>query len=185
MKLHVETTRIDGVWRIAWERFTDNRGDVMPLFVKSGFPKAGLPALNLEQANLTTSYVGVIRGMHGEEMDKCLVVLAGKVYAVIVDARDDSPTKGEKLEVTLRPGEGLYVSAGMLNSFQCLEGVVIPPDHKPVSLYFYMFNNEWSPTMPGKSANPLLSGVEWPIPDRAIVSEKDASAGPLEEVLGE
>ncbi len=165
--LSVDETDLPGVWRLQWSPIADDRGSVQPIFVASQLRDSVLPPFTVAQTNLTRSTRGVIRGVHGEFMQKVVAVLAGRIYAAGVDLRTDSPTFGRHVEFDLGPDEGLFLSPGIGNAFQSTSD-------EP-SLYLYMFDQEWWPGMPGIHVNALDPdlAIQWPILDPQNLSEKD------------
>lgn len=162
-----EPTRIEGLWTTELKQFRDARGTIREAFRQSEFEAAGLPSLGRRpQTNATETVRGGLRGIHGEYAHKLVAVAAGEVYAVILDLRPDSPTAGEWEGFTLGPGQGLFVSSGLGNSFQTTSD-------EP-SQYLYQFAEEWAPDMPGVHVTPLdpALGIDWPL--EPILSEKDA-----------
>jgi dTDP-4-dehydrorhamnose 3,5-epimerase len=162
-----EPTRIDGLWTTQLKQASDSRGTVREAYRESEFAATGLPSLGARpQTNATETRKGGLRGIHGELAHKLVGVVAGRVYAVILDLRPASPTAGEWLDFTLGPGDGLFVSSGLGNSFQSISD-------EP-SQYLYLFAEEWVPGMPGVHVTPLdpALGIEWPL--EPILSEKDA-----------
>lgn len=178
--MKAETTDIEGLWRVQFKVIEDNRGSVMEFYRESDFAASGLPSLDARpQLNAPLSKKGTLRGIHGEFAHKLVAVAAGKVYAVIVDLRKDSPTTGKWQGFELERGQGLFVSSGLGNSFQSIS--------EEPSIYLYYFEKEWQPGMPGVACNPLDSelNIDWPIKEGEglIISEKDRNNPPLEEVL--
>jgi dTDP-4-dehydrorhamnose 3,5-epimerase len=120
-----------------------------------------------------------VRGMHGEDMDKLVAVVAGEAFGAYVDARADSPTYGNLETVALVPGTQILVPRGVCNGFQALA--------EPTQ-YLYCFDREWAPGMSGVAFTPLdpALAIEWPLPidpdDRAQISEKDRDAPPFKEL---
>ena len=176
----IEKTDIEGLWTVKFKVFEDDRGSVMEFYRQSEFEAAGLPSLGERpQINAPLTTKGGLRGIHAEFAHKFVSVAAGKVYAAIVDLRQDSPTKGQWQGFELSRGDGLFVSKGLGNSFQSVSD-------EP-SVYLYYFEQEWRPDMPGLSCNPLDEdlGIDWPIPlgQGMIISEKDRNNPPLKEVL--
>lgn len=176
----VTQTAIDGLYEIRYKVFEDDRGSVMEFYRQSDFESAGLPSLGERpQVNAPLSLKGAIRGIHAEYAHKLVSVSGGKVYAVIVDLRADSPTAGKWLGFELERGQGLFVSKGLGNSFQSVSD-------EP-SVYLYYFEQEWRPGMPGKSCNPLDPelGIDWPIKEGQgmIISDKDRANPSLKEAL--
>ncbi len=75
----------------------DNRGFFMETYTKRDFEKIGI---NYEfvQDNHSKSKKGVLRGMHFQTQhaqDKLIRVIKGKVYDVVIDMREGSPTFGK------------------------------------------------------------------------------------------
>lgn len=178
--ISTQPTEIEGLFTVTYKVFEDNRGSVMEFYRQSDFETAGLPSLGERpQVNAPLSVKGAVRGIHAEYAHKLVSVAAGKIYAVIVDLRKDSPTAGKWLGFELERGKGLFVSKGLGNSFQSTSD-------EP-SIYLYYFEQEWQPGMPGKACNPLDPdlAINWPISLDAgmIVSEKDQNSPSLKEVL--
>lgn len=176
----VKPTDIEGLFEVSYKVFEDDRGSVMEFYRQSDFEAAGLPSLGERpQVNAPLSVKGAVRGVHAEYAHKLVSVASGKVYAVIVDLRTDSPTAGKWLGFELERGKGLFVSKGLGNSFQSISD-------EP-SVYLYYFEQEWQPGMPGKACNPLDSelAIDWPIKDGEgmIISEKDRGNPSLKEAL--
>ncbi|MEX0881690.1 MAG: dTDP-4-dehydrorhamnose 3,5-epimerase family protein [Candidatus Saccharimonadales bacterium] len=179
-QLKVGKTSLEGLYKIQFKVIEDERGSVMEFYRQSEFAAAGLPSLGERpQINAPLSVKGTLRGIHAEDAHKLVSVAAGKIYAVIVDLRKDSPTVGKWEGYELQRGQGLFVSRGLGNSFQSISD-------EP-SIYLYYFEKEWHPGMPGASCNPLDAelAIKWPIPEGQgmIISEKDRSNPSLKEVL--
>lgn len=175
-----QETNMQGLYTVEFKVFADDRGSVMEFYRQSDFEAAGLPSLGKRpQVNAPLTVRGGLRGIHAEFAHKLVSVANGEVYAVIVDLRPDSPTKGQWQGFTLTRGHGLFVSKGLGNSFQSTSD-------EP-SVYLYYFEQEWQPDMPGKACNPLDPdlAIDWPIPDGQgmIISEKDRNNPSLKEVL--
>ena len=175
-----EPTTIDGLTIVRAFTVPEPRGEIRELFRRSRY-EAEIPHewVPWTQINLSATRRGAIRGLHAESMTKLVTVAAGRVFAVFVDTRTDSATRGVVHTRELSPGVQVLVPRGVCNGFQALED----------SEYLYFFDEEWTPGMPGVSVTPLDPelGIIWPIPvdpaDRAQVSEKDASAPSLREAL--
>jgi dTDP-4-dehydrorhamnose 3,5-epimerase len=178
--LETAPTEIDGLFTIKFKVFEDDRGSVMEFYRQSDFEAAGLPGLgDRPQVNAPLTVKGALRGVHAEFAHKLVSVAGGKVYAVIVDLRKESPTAGKWLGFELERGQGLFVSRGLGNSFQSVS--------EEPSIYLYYFEQEWAPGMPGKSCNPLDPelAIDWPIKEDQgmIISDKDRNNPSLQEAL--
>lgn len=174
------TTSIEGLYTVKFKEFKDDRGSVMEFYRQSDFVAAGLPSLGERpQVNAPLSVKGAVRGIHAEFAHKLVSVASGEVYAVIVDLRPNSSTKGQWLGFNLSRGKGLFVSKGLGNSFQSISD-------EP-SVYLYYFEQEWQPDMPGVACNPLDTdlNISWPIAENEgmLLSDKDRQNPSLKTVL--
>lgn len=172
-------TKFEGLWQINFKIIPDARGSVMEFYRQSEFEALGLPSLGTRpQVNAPFSVKGAVRGIHAEQAHKLVSVASGKVYAVIVDLRRDSPTLGQWQGFELERGRGLFVSKGLGNSFQSVS-------NEP-SVYLYYFEQEWAPGMPGVSCNPLDPdlNIAWPIPENQgmVISDKDRANPSFKEL---
>lgn len=177
-----EETSIAGLWKIRFKVFEDGRGSVMEFYRQSDFDAAGLPTLDdRPQVNAPMTVKGAVRGIHAEFAHKLVSVASGKIFAVIVDLRSNSPTAGKWESFTLQRGEGLFVSSGLGNSFQSIS--------EEPSIYLYYFQKEWTPGMAGVACNPLDPElkIDWPIKygEGMIISEKDLNNPSLRDVLSQ
>lgn len=171
----VRGTDIDGLQLITMKQVTDDRGTVREFYRESAFVDAGLPSLGpWVQVNATETRQGGLRGMHAEDMDKLVAVVAGEAFGAYVDMRKGSPSFGAVVTVALLPGTQVLVPKGVGNGFQA----VAPGSTQ----YLYCFDHEWAPGMAGLACSPLdpALGIAWPLPidpdDRGQVSEKDLAA---------
>lgn len=177
----ITKTSLEGLYRVKFKVITDSRGSVMEFYRQSDFEKSGLPTLDERpQVNAPLTVKGAVRGIHAEAAHKLVAVASGKIYAVIVDLRKDSPMAGKWEGFELARGEGLFVEKGLGNSFQSIS-------NEP-SVYMYYFEKEWTPEMPGTSCNPLDPdlNIPWPIAlsEGMIISDKDRNNSSLKETLG-
>lgn len=175
-----EKTDIEGLYKITYKQFFDDRGSVMEFYRQSDFEQAGLPSLGERpQVNAPLTIKGAVRGIHAEFAHKLVSVAQGEVYAVIVDLRKDSATAKKWLGFHLERGQGLFISKGLGNSFQSTSD-------EP-SIYLYYFEQEWMPDMPGTACNPLDPelAIDWPIKENEgmLLSEKDRNNPSLNEAL--
>ncbi len=136
--------------------------------------------LELAQANLSTSALGVVRGIHFADVPpgqaKYVSCVSGAVLDVVVDVRVGSPTYGKWEAVRLDDTErrAVYLSEGLGHSFCSLT------DNATV---VYLCSQTYAPQFE-HAVNPLDSelAIDWPT-DRPILSPKDADAPSLAEAL--
>lgn len=165
-------TGIAGLWELRAKSITDSRGTVRELFRTSGFTAAGVVVPDRwAQVNLTHTYRGGLRGLHGEAMTKLVGVACGEAFGAYLDARRGSPTRGRVVTVALTVGVQVIVPPGVCNGFQAVS--------QDGCQYLYCFDTEWSPQLPGVAVNPLdpALGIRWPL--EPILSDKDRAAPPF------
>jgi dTDP-4-dehydrorhamnose 3,5-epimerase len=181
--LAVEGSAIEGLCLLTMKQVTDERGTVREFYRESAFLAAGLPSLGpWLQVNVTETHRGGLRGLHAEQMDKLVAVVAGEAFGAYVDTRPSSTTYGTVVTATLVPGAQILVPSGVANGFQATA--------PGVTQYLYCFDHEWAPGMAGVSCSPLDPelGIPWPLPvdvdDRACISAKDLAAPAFRSLPG-
>ena len=173
-------TSIPGLFVVDMKQIEDDRGVVREFYRRSDFGTS-LPRLGAwAQLNVTETQQGAIRGLHGEQTNKFVGVVAGGAFGAYLDARPTSPTYGKVETVALHQGVAVLVSTGICNGFQA-----VAPG---TTQYLYCFDQEWQPGMAGTSVNPLDGdlAIRWPIVidpnDRTLLSEKDAALPGLSDI---
>ena len=160
---------IKGVYVIDIEVYGDQRGYFMETYQKEAFAAAGLEYAFI-QDNQSGSCRGVLRGLHFQRkypQAKLVRVLRGEVYDVAVDLRKGSATYGEWVG-TLLSGENrkqLLIPRGFAHGFAVLS------DYAEFSYKcdeFYHPEDE-----DGIIWNDPDIGIDWPVTDGVLLSEKD------------
>lgn len=163
-------TDIPGVLVIEPDVFEDERGFFMETYRKERYAEVGLP--EFIQDNLSFSKdAGTLRGLHYQAapyaQGKLVSVLQGEVFDVAVDIRRDSPTFGRHVAVTLSEENKrqFYIPPGFAHAFQTT---------RPNTLFAYKCTNIYSREHDRGIlwSDPGL-GIDWPITDSVILSEKD------------
>ena len=120
-------TKLPGSYVIDVKPFTDERGWFARFYCKNEFQEIGHTKEWVQLNHSVTNKKGSIRGMHfqkkpfGEiKMVKCI---AGKIFDVIVDLRNDSSTflQWAGIELSAENKKMLYIPEGFAHGFQCLE----------------------------------------------------------------
>ncbi len=165
-EMSVGDTAIGGLRHIRSKAVTDERGTVREFFRTSGYETLGV-SRSWSQINMTWTWRGGLRGLHGEAMTKLVGVAAGEAHGAYLDARRDSPSFGRVVTLDLAVGDQVLVPPGVCNGFQAVTDCQ----------YLYCFDAEWQPGMAGVAVNPLdpALGIVWPITP-PTVSAKDAAA---------
>lgn len=168
----ITTTTIDGPAIVDLERRSDDRGFFARTFCRDEFTAASLEPL-VEQCSLSFNNVaGTLRGMHWQAPPhaepKLVRCTRGAILDVIVDMREDSPTRLRHVavELTAENRRALFVPAYFAHGFQTLT------DDTEV---IYQVGGAYTPGAERglRHDDPAL-GISWPLPVTAI-SAKDAS----------
>jgi len=118
---------IAGAWEITPRQFGDDRGLFLELFKAPAFVEHVGHPLDLQQANLSVSAAGVVRGIHYADVPpgqaKYVTCPRGAVLDVVVDLREGSPTFGRWEGVLLddRDRRAVYLPEGLGHGFCSLE----------------------------------------------------------------
>lgn len=172
--------QIAGVWLHTPARHTDQRGHFEEQFKLSEFEVHTGRSLVVQQVNQSVSNKGVVRGIHvtlGEVgQAKYVSCVGGRIWDVVVDLREGSPTFGKWQGVYLSPDSGisLFIPEGVGHSFLSLE---------EESIVNYLCSSEYNPEF-DTTVSPMSRNLAIPFLDIAkqegikslILSEKDANA---------
>jgi len=169
--MNIIKTKFPGLLIIEPRVFEDSRG-----FFFESYSERALKDNNIDisfvQDNQSSSFYGVIRGLHYQlpphAQTKLVRVLEGTVLDVVVDIRKGSPTYGEafSIELSAENKKQLFVPAGFAHGFSVLS-------ERAQLLYkcdaFYSKESEG-----GISYKDPALNIDWKIPaDKAIISDKD------------
>lgn len=172
-------------------RFGDSRGSFREVWRASAFP--ALTALEsgaspgseprFVQANLSSSAVGVLRGLHyhRHQLDYWTVT-AGRAFVALVDVRPLVDGSGARAIVETRElavDDWVVIPAGVAHGFLALE---------PLDLLYLVTNEYDGSDELGFAWDDPAVGVPWPTvpgtPDgRPILSERDQSNPSLAELV--
>lgn len=165
-----EKTSIEGVHLVKLDRNEDPRGYFARAFCESEFECAGIVFRAL-QANISRSLgKGTIRGMHyrdeGMHEAKFVRCIRGAVWDVVVDMREDSPTKRMSLAFLLSDenGHALYIPDGVAHGHQTLTDMA--------ELLYLMDEAYQSQHQKGLRWDDPAIGIKWPLPVGTI-SQRD------------
>lgn len=162
-----------GGWVIEPEPIGDERGWFARAFCAEEFRAHGLPG-RFPQTNMSESRrAGTIRGLHVQlpphAEAKALRCVAGRVFDVAVDLRPDSPTflRWSGVELDADGAAMVYVPGGCAHAYQALE------DRSRV---LYMVSEPYTPgSETGVRWDDPALGIDWPVTEPVIVSDKDGS----------
>ena len=175
---------IEGVWVAESPIWSDDRGFFREWFKTADIEEATGRSFGIEQANISRSSKGTLRGIHysiaPRGQAKWITCVSGAIKDVIVDIRPESKTFGKWVDVELRgdSGNALFISEGLGHAFIALE------DNTAVS---YLVSTPFSPTHEFE-INPLDEniGINWGMQLSELkISDKDKKAPTLQERLTE
>ena len=175
---------IEGAWLAESPVWSDERGFFREWFKAEDVLAAAGIDFSIQQANISQSQRGVIRGIHyslaPQGQAKWVTCVSGSIRDVIVDIRPNSSTFRNWIEIELQGGSGkaVYISEGLGHGFLALE------DNTSVA---YLLSTPFLPTEEFE-INPLDEelGIDWGVNLTEIkISEKDKNAPTLAMRLSE
>ncbi len=150
--------------------FRDERGFFLEFWNEKVFAENGIAAKFVQDNHSLSVKKGILRGLHFQlppfGQAKLLRVTKGKIFDVIVDLRQNSPTfeKWEGFELSAENFEMVFVPQGFAHGFITLE------ENTEV---IYKVDNIYAPDHDsGIIWNDPDLNIDWPIKD-PILSEKD------------
>jgi dTDP-4-dehydrorhamnose 3,5-epimerase len=175
---------IEGVWSAESPVWSDDRGFFREWFKSVDVKNVTGRDFDIEQANISLSSRGTLRGIHysiaPRGQAKWITCVSGSIKDVIVDIRAESRTFGQWIEVELagNSGKAVCISEGLGHGFLALE------DNTAVA---YLVSTPFSPTDEFE-INPLDEkiGINWGMDLSELkISDKDRNAPTLAERLVE
>lgn len=174
---------IEGAWLAESPIWSDNRGFFREWFKREEIlSKTGID-FSVQQANVSVSKRGVIRGIHyslaPEGQAKWITCVEGSILDVVVDLRPESPTfeKHEIVHLKGNDGRALLIGVGLGHGFLSLEDNTYT-SYLLSSPYNPAFEYEIQPTDPALNINwshEMNVGLEF------VISEKDSNAPSLKD----
>jgi len=174
----------EGAWLAESSVWSDDRGFFREWFKLIDVKNATGRDFGIEQANISLSSRGTLRGIHysiaPRGQAKWITCVSGSIKDVIVDIRPESKSFGKWIEVELlgTSGKAVFISEGLGHGFLALE------DNTTVA---YLVSTPFSPTDEFE-INPLDEkiGINWGMKVSELkISDKDKKAPTLAERLAE
>jgi len=179
-QLKVLPTKLDGVYIIEPQVFSDARGFFMETYHQRRYAESGINRTFLQE-NLSRSVRGTLRGLHYQlkyAQAKLIQAIRGEVFDVVVDIRRGSPHFGQWIGVILSEENKrqLFVPDGFAHGFCVLS------DSADI---VYKCSDFYAPEDEGGIlwSDPNLA-IDWPIAN-PLLSEKDSRLPHLADVLPE
>jgi dTDP-4-dehydrorhamnose 3,5-epimerase len=175
----VRELKVADAYEVTPRQHGDDRGLFLEWFKAPAFTEAVGHPLTLEQANMSVSARGVLRGVHFAQVPpsqaKYVTCPSGRVLDVVVDIRVGSPTFGAWDSVLLDDVDrrAIYLAEGLGHAFLALE------DHSVVT---YLCSEGYNPGRE-HGVHPLDPdiGIDWPADVEPLLSPKDDQAPTLRE----
>jgi dTDP-4-dehydrorhamnose 3,5-epimerase len=171
---------IEGAWLAESPLQNDNRGQFREWFKREEVLLQTGINFSVQQANVSVSKLGVVRGIHyslaPEGQAKWVTCVAGRVLDVVVDVRPESPTfkSWTSVELAGESNRSVLIGNGLGHAFISLENY---------SVVSYLLTSHYSPENEF-SIHPLDSGIaiQWQLPEsEIIVSARDSRAPRINE----
>lgn len=165
-------TKLRGAFVIEPERLEDERGFFARTWSQEEFSSRGLNPKIVQCNSSFNKQRGTLRGMHYQippnEEAKLVRCTAGAIYDVIIDLREDSPTRSKWIGVELSACNRMmvYVPEGFAHGFQTLE------DETEVSYQVSAYYHQESAH--GVRWDDPAFGINWPL-EISVISERDRS----------
>jgi dTDP-4-dehydrorhamnose 3,5-epimerase len=179
IKLKVESLGIEGAWVCRFPVFNDERGSFREWFKTEELFQVTGRKFEPEQANISQSLKGVVRGIHyslsNRGQSKWITCVSGNIRDFVIDIRPNSKTFGKWVEIDLthESGVAVFISEGLGHAFISLE------DNTTVA---YLVSTPFSPSEEF-AINPFDDdiAINWGLSrSEIIVSDKDKQAPSLE-----
>lgn len=173
MKIEQTPLKIGGSLLFSSPVFSDDRGSFTPFWENSVHAFLGFQFQPGSAHHSYNTKKGTVRAFHFQrsphEQAKLVSCVSGKIWDVMVDLREDSPTRHQWVGTELSAGDGksVYIPAGCAHGFATLE------DNSTVA---YLIEGPYVPEASSVIRwNDSTLAVQWPIDD-PILSDKDRTA---------
>jgi dTDP-4-dehydrorhamnose 3,5-epimerase len=175
------TLKIPDVILIEPKVFGDERGYFFESFNQAAFNQAIGYEVQFVQDNHSKSQKGVLRGLHYQlppkAQGKLVRVVQGEVFDVAVDIRKDSPTFGRWVGEILsaESKQQLWIPAGFAHGFITLS---------ETAEFLYKTTDYYAPEYDRCLAwNDADIGINWPLDQAPVLSDKDQQGSSLENII--
>ncbi|MFM0647599.1 dTDP-4-dehydrorhamnose 3,5-epimerase [Paraburkholderia bryophila] len=180
--MNIIPTTIPEVLIVEPKVFGDARGFFYESFHQQRFNAAVGRSVEFVQDNHSLSAKGVLRGLHFQidpmEQGKLVRAVKGEVFDVAVDIRPDSPTFRQWVgaHLSAENKRQMWIPRGFAHGFLVLSDE---------AEFLYKTDNYYSPEHERSIRwdDPSI-GIEWPVSVQPNLSQKDAIAPALADVLG-
>jgi dTDP-4-dehydrorhamnose 3,5-epimerase len=169
--MKIESLGIHQAHLVRIERLADERGFFARTFCGEEFENARLPAQVVQASISFNERCGTIRGMHFQwpPSHECKLVrcVRGVIFDVLLDLRPQSPTYLRHVAIRLDEDnrDAVFIPCGVAHGFQTLA------DRTEV---LYQMTDRYAPDLAaGVRWNDPTFGIDWPMRDGVVISERD------------
>ncbi|WP_442599224.1 dTDP-4-dehydrorhamnose 3,5-epimerase [Neobacillus sp. D3-1R] len=169
--MNIKKTKLQGVYILEPNVYSDNRGFFMESYNRSVLKKLGIDLAFIQDNQSLSKETGVLRGLHYQlnpkAQSKLVRVVTGAIFDVVVDIRENSPTFGQWISVILSEDNKrqVIVPKGFAHGFCTLV---------PNTNIFYKVDEYYDPNLErGILWNDPDLDIDWPV-SNPILSEKDS-----------
>lgn len=174
-------TSLPDVKRVQLDVFEDERGAFAETFDSAAFRGLGLSDHFVQDSWSISRRAGTVRGLHFQvaphAQAKLVRVTRGRIFDVVVDIRQGSPTFGEHVAMELSADVpcSLWVPVGFAHGFCTLE------DNSEVT--YKMSDHYVADSYRGLHWADRELGIRWPVPEpHALLSPRDRNHPCLAEI---
>lgn len=170
--MKLSPTPLTGAHVVDIEPIEDSRGFFARTVCAQAFAEHRINGAFVQQSVSWNRERGILRGLHYQsspfEEDKLVRVTRGAIFDVIVDLRAGSPTLHQwfGIELTVDNHRALYVPKGFAHGFQTLAN--------NTEVLYQMTVNFYPEAARGVRWNDPAFNINWPDPENAILSDRDA-----------
>ena len=179
--MEITSTKLSGLCLIKPKRFSDYRGFFAETYNYRSFSTDGLDIEFVQDNHSVSVQPNTLRGLHYQKPPnaQCKLVRCGRgvIFDVAVDLRKHSPTYGDWVGFELSEFNGLqlYIPAGFAHGFLSLV---------PNSEIVYKCSDYYAPKLEATIRwNDPCIGIDWPTNSVPILSNRDAEAPYLSDIV--
>ena len=178
----VTETQLKGCFILEPTIFKDKRGYFLESYNQKVFNELIGHDITFVQDNESSSFRGVLRGLHYQSGDfaqaKLVRVITGRILDVVVDIRKGSPTFGEHLSLELSEAnkKQLFIPRGFAHGFVVLS---------EIALFSYKCDNFYNKAAEkGFIYTDSRLNINWKLSEKEfVISEKDLELPTFENVF--
>lgn len=179
-KMHIKNTALPDIKILTPNRFEDKRGFFSEVWNKKEMETLGFKHEFVQDNHSLSITIDTLRGLHFQSPPNAQTKLVrcgqGRMFDVVVDFREGSPTFGNwvGVELSCQNGKQLLIPPGFLHGFVT---------RLPNTEVIYKSTNYYAPDCDYtvRFDDPDI-GIDWGLNGEAIVSKKDASAPLLKNI---